>query len=95
MKTTQAYLNKETMKLPGNVDEWSCFYAGGFVKVYISEAVYKTPYTIVGVCDGDDLYIRKQFSGHQSEEAMRLFKAIIGMSVIFHKDLLEMGMERD
>lgn len=89
------FVSKEALRLPGNINEWSCFHNGTHLKVYLSESYFKKPYTIVGVCDGDDIYIRKQFDGHENSEAFELFWKIAGMSVIFRQDLYNLGMIDD
>lgn len=85
----------EAFVLPGNELEWSCFHNDMWLKVYLSEAIYKNPYTIVGVCDGDDCYVKKQYECHDSAEAFELYQRLINMSLIFRQDLYDLGMECD
>lgn len=84
-------------RLPGNRNEWSCFYRDEYLKVYLSEAIglKQMKYTIVGVCDGDDCYVRKQFDGHGVIAAHDLFIAIMNMEIIFRQNLYDLGMIDD
>lgn len=87
----------QSYRLPANQLEWTCFFDGRYLKVYLSEALShkKIPYTIVGVCDGDDCYIRKEFEGHNNQAAMDLLNKILNMEIIFRRNLYDLGMIDD
>lgn len=87
------FKSMEAFILPGDSIEWSCLHNDLWLKVYYSEAIFRTPYTMVGVCDGDDCYVAKQFSGHNIPEALELFQRLSNMSMIFRQDLYDLGME--
>lgn len=84
----------EAYKIPAG-PEWHCLYNDTHIKIYLSEAWYREPYTIVGVCDADDKYIRKQYNGHNNIEAQELFEKLLNMEIIFSQNLYDLGMVDD
>ena len=74
----------------GNDNRWTCPFEGGRLKLYIGEM---PTYTMVGVCDADDGYIRAEFDS--LEPALVLYERISAMPIILIADLLALGMNYD
>jgi hypothetical protein len=68
---------------------WPCI-PNGLVRVYLSEM---PDFTMVGVCDMDDYYIRREFAVY--EEARPYFDRIAAMAVIDRQSLFDMGFKVD
>jgi len=98
-KTSKTYLNQEALRPVANTLWWPCLFQDDCCKMYISEcpAYSDAPngYVMVGVCDADDMYIRKEFDGLEIEEAKRLFERLTTLSLVEIPYLLALGMKYD
>jgi hypothetical protein len=97
-KPRKTYLNQEALRPVANTLWWPCLFPDDCCKMYIVEGMASDKphgYFIVGVCDADDMYIRKEFDGLEIEEAKRLFERLTTLSLVEIPYLLSLGMQYD